>query len=451
MFVKVKNMAGGEAVLVTISKTDTIEELKSKVKDKMGVELSCQRLFYRGKQLEDKNSLFDYSVNVNEVIQLMVRQPLEETRGQENIPITERLAREVLEGVDKAEEKEVEKEEQTKKVIEEEATSEYFMVGDLVDIMDSDPGEGGTPGAWYEGAVVRVTRQQGGDEVGAGCDALTYYVKYEAYEGDDYTVKLEQLQPRARRVLKARELTVGMEVFVPYNVTEPDARGEWYRATVEEVRPKLLVTVLAGTELLPIPQCEVLHPAEVMALELAELVGERTQPLDRPAPERKHPEKCNHCHDNDKKKCKECACQKCGGKQDPELQVVCDECQGAFHLACLKLAAMPEEDEWFCPDCKNVDDTVKVGEKMATGKKKAKMASKMSEESGRKVRDWGSGMATVGRTKVCTKVDKTHFGPVPGIEVGMSWLFRVQVSEEGIHRYVTVQSINPAPLSVHPT
>merc|ERR1719318_2042713 len=104
----------------------------------------------------------------------------------------------------------------------------------------------------------------------------------------------------------------------------------------------------------------------------------------------------------------------------------------AFHLACIKLAAMPEEDEWFCKDCKNIDDTVKLGEKIATGKKKSKMASK--QDNGRKERDWGKGFATVGRTKTCSKVTKNHFGPIPGVEVGMSWLFRLQVSEEGIHR-----------------
>jgi len=31
-------------------------------------------------------------------------------------------------------------------------------------------------------------------------------------------------------------------------------------------------------------------------------------------------------------------------------------------------------------------------------------------------------------------VDKDHLGQIPGVEVGMSWLFRIQVSEEGIHR-----------------
>ena len=36
----------------------------------------------------------------------------------------------------------------------------------------------------------------------AGCDGLTYYVKYEAYHGDDYQVKLDQLRPRDRKVLQ---------------------------------------------------------------------------------------------------------------------------------------------------------------------------------------------------------------------------------------------------------
>ena len=56
----------------------------------MEVDLPCQRLFFRGKQLENEQTLFDYSINVNDVIQLMIRQPLVETQS-ENIPITERF------------------------------------------------------------------------------------------------------------------------------------------------------------------------------------------------------------------------------------------------------------------------------------------------------------------------------------------------------------------------
>jgi E3 ubiquitin-protein ligase UHRF1 len=61
-------------------------------------------------------------------------------------------------------------------------------------------------------------------------------------------------------------------------------------------------------------------------------------------------------------------------------------------------------------------------------------------------------MATAGRTKSCSKVPANYFGAIPGIEVGMSWKYRIQVtskvclemnralskrfqlSEEGLHR-----------------
>ena len=48
-------------------------------------------------------------------------------------------------------------------------------------------------------------------------------------------------------------------------------------------------------------------------------------------------------------------------------------------------------------------------------------------------RDWGRGMATAGRTKTNTSIAKGHFGPIPGIDVGMSWQYRIQVSEVGVH------------------
>ena len=83
------------------------------------------------------------------------------------------------------------------------------------------------------------------------------------------------------------------------------------------------------------------------------------------------------CHDNEKKKCKDCGCSKCGGKNDPDSILICDECQLGFHLKCVGLKDIPADDEWFCPDCKNEDDIVKAGEKQKDGKKKKKMASKV--------------------------------------------------------------------------
>ena len=40
------------------------------------------------------------------------------------------------------------------------------------------------------------------------------------------------------------------------------------------------------------------------------------------------------------------------------------------------------------------------------------------------------GMACVGRTKQCTIVPSNHYGPIPGVEVGTMWKFRVQVCVE---------------------
>ena len=124
----------------------------------MDIDLPSQRLFFRGKQLENEQTLFDYSINVNDVIQLMIRQPLAETQSN-NMPITERfsytansnknivfMVRLVKEALDNVE-KEEEGEEEVKKVIVEEASSNYFIVGDAVDVMDNDP-DSSTPGAW---------------------------------------------------------------------------------------------------------------------------------------------------------------------------------------------------------------------------------------------------------------------------------------------------------------
>jgi len=36
-------------------------------------------------------------------------------------------------------------------------------------------------------------------------------------------------------------------------------------------------------------------------------------------------------------------------------------------------------------------------------------------------------MACVRRTKICSIVPSYHRGPIPGIEVGMCWMFRMQV------------------------
>lgn len=52
----------------------------------------------------------------------------------------------------------------------------------------------------------------------------------------------------------------------------------------------------------------------------------------------------------------------------------------------------------------------------------------MPSSKAESTRDWGKGMACVGRTKECTLVEKNHFGPIPGVEVGTCWKYRLQVN-----------------------
>lgn len=71
---------------------------------------------------------------------------------------------------------------------------------------------------------------------------------------------------------------------------------------------------------------------------------------------------CEVCNDNRNKKCDECGCCVCSEKRNPHLIILCDECDKAYHITCLRpaLEKVPEDD-WYCPQCKtDVDQVIKV-------------------------------------------------------------------------------------------
>ncbi|CAM9338943.1 unnamed protein product [Discosporangium mesarthrocarpum] len=166
---------------------------------------------------------------------------------------------------------------------------------------------------------------------------------------------------------------------------------------------------------------------------------------------------CQLCRGNDDvKECKGCGCQACHSTADNDRTLLCDECNLGWHIYCLdgkkhssKEGNMTEEEipdgDWYCPSCFNDPDKVihaKLGKSRATiGNTSTNSTSSGSNKKGRKptpsemtTKNWGGGMACVGRTRVCTSVDKHHFGAVPGVRVGSMWQFRMEVSEDGIHR-----------------
>lgn len=57
---------------------------------------------------------------------------------------------------------------------------------------------------------------------------------------------------------------------------------------------------------------------------------------------------CKHCKDDPQKNCQWCNCHICGIKQDPDKQLLCDECDMAYHTYCLNppLTSIPEDEDW---------------------------------------------------------------------------------------------------------
>jgi len=415
MYIKVKNAMTGDTSIITVSKLTSVSEVRDMVMEKMKVAPELQRLFFQGKQLENEYSMFDYNVKVNDMIQLMVRQPLGEIKA-DNLPKKTPTKSDIKE-------QEVEEKPEVKEVAE--AESEVFKIDERVDCRDEETG------AWFEAKIKKITV----NDTVRGRDGLAYHVKYEDYEENMDIVKLkgEQIRPRAKTFLKFVDLDLKQEIFVNFNLENPTERGYWYDAKVTGWKctstNKSLVVTLQGPGRGETKDCKIVFYDEVMKAEQAKKVTNQVVDIsggDSGVAAPSGDGKCGGCGDKPARKCKECGCRKCGGKDDVNNQILCDECDAAYHLKCLGMTSLPTEDEWFCPECKN-DDNI-VGGKVKMGKRK------IVGGTGDSKRDWGQGFATVGRTKVCNKVDKNHFGPIPGIEVGMSWLFRVQISEEGLHR-----------------
>ena len=103
-------------------------------------------------------------------------------------------------------------------------------------------------------------------------------------------------------------------------MAEPKKRGIWVRGKVEKVsRQAVVCTLYVGVDLTPVPGCKLPFPDETMKLEVPVKPANRSKEMEleiNTAVEWKNPPKCEVCQDNERKKCKECGCSKCGGKND---------------------------------------------------------------------------------------------------------------------------------------
>uniref|UniRef100_A0A4W6CMA1 E3 ubiquitin-protein ligase UHRF n=1 Tax=Lates calcarifer TaxID=8187 RepID=A0A4W6CMA1_LATCA len=470
MWIQVRTIDGKETRTVEdLSRLTKIESLRLKIQDIFNVSPQQQRLFYRGKQMEDGQTLFDYNVGLNDIIQLLIRSQTDPpdspaTKDSSGVSCTPPSNSTSTKNGFKSSSpvRDTQPPTSSRNTLVDPGIGVY-KINELVDCRDV------SIGAWFEACIENVTRAPKGqitptkdsnrnnvvlnsESNGASTsqtdstaateskereEDVIYHIKYDDYpENGVVEMRPVDVRPRARTLLRWDQLQVGMHVMVNYNMETPDERGFWFDAEVQALNQtsrtnkELRVKILLGGPGDVIGDCKVQFLDEIYQVEKP---GARALSAADGQFKRKSGPECKHCKADPDAECRFCSCCVCGGKQDAHMQLLCDECNMAFHIYCLNppLATIPDDEDWYCPTCKNdTSEVVKAGEKLKASKKKAKMPSATTESQ----RDWGKGMACVGRTKECTIVPSNHYGPIPGIPVGTTWKFRVQVSEAGVHR-----------------
>ncbi|KAG9486721.1 hypothetical protein GDO78_006871 [Eleutherodactylus coqui] len=345
MWIQVRTIDGTETRTIDdLSRLTKIEGLRLKIQESFNVTPDRQRLFYRGKQLEDGHTLFDYNVGLNDIVQLLIR-----SQSDDATPTTKKK--------------------------------------------DSD-------GKALQNSANKHKSRASSNQTQPSTSARAFLIdagigiyKVCACYPENGIVEIEtgNMRPRARTTLKWSDLKVGAVVMVNYNIETPEERGFWFDAEITDLKEnsrtnkEVYVKILLGGPVNAINDCKVMFPDEIYKIEKP-----GAYPLSSGDGEfkRKSGPECKHCKADPNAECRFCSCYLCGGKQDAHMQLLCDECNMAYHIYCLNppLSKIPEDEDWYCPSCKNDStEVVKAGEKLKQSKKKAKMPSASTESQ----RDWG--------------------------------------------------------------
>ncbi|KAJ8737282.1 hypothetical protein PYW07_000553 [Mythimna separata] len=491
MHVRIRIFGKPDTVVVVESKLTKIDQFRRVIKEKFDVQPKLQRLFYGGKLLENGYTFHDYNIKLNDVIQLMVRAQPEDSPKKKTDAKTEDTKQEAdVSSGKNVEYKDAEStlyqvgdlidvrdrelgswleakitrivydpnipykpdpnDTSTNDTSERTHSDKSDQSFDTENDVENKPPSETTNGdsltktkvkgiARYFSKSPKAVRKKPDKEVSKTEEPkdldsqLLYKVELETDDEDsNLYCKLKDIRPRARTIIDIKELKVGQKVMLNHNTDEPLEKGYWYDFKVAEIKKlratyELIGTLYLGPDAVPQNDTKLKVLDKIYAIEEVVPLAKRTEEYKKmmatPPEKRSVPLNCLTCRDDEDTLCKDCGCYLCSGKEFPEKIVLCDECNNGYHMICLDppLTDLPEED-WYCPSCKRDPNDV-----IAPG------AAKQTKKVSKTKRDWGRGMACVGKTKTCA-MPPNHFGPIPGIEVGMCWRFRIQLSETGVHR-----------------
>lgn len=352
MFIKIST--GKEVKPIEISKKQLIKELKEIIQENFNIDVSRQKLFFSGKLLDDDTPIYKYDLKDGYVVQ-------------------------VIESAAAAVETKPEKvrKEKKKKDDNEESLSEYYKLGEFVEVQDAD-------GSWYDAEIAEIYHEANKENDDDNVEKEPVTVYKVTYKKDDLEIvkelKLDELRPRSIHAFDLKGLKIRQTFHVNYNISNQNSWGKWYDFYVEEIDRRKKVTAV-GRLLLCNGQVKENVKLDTSIFQEAAFgirkhvkISERGKDFDIGS----KPIFCDKCKKNRTMKCKECGCSVCGSRSDPEKTIVCDECQWGFHIYCLKpaLESVPEEDDWYCSECKNQDEVIKPGDKVKTKRGATADASK---------------------------------------------------------------------------